>query len=168
MFKNTTCFVLHYQPSLLEFISYRWWFRNLTPVEVGSLSHYAQGFLHPRWLFEILSINSIKSLQHMSTRIVESTRHPLRIHWSRRQTWAKNKPGDVCTKIIACQKAHSSDIVCMTIFHNILQNVDQQQQQQQQTQYLAFWSPRRQLLGQILHFHLNTRGSFIRFHGGYS
>ena len=29
------------------------------PVEVGSLSHYLQGFIHPRWLFGISSINSI-------------------------------------------------------------------------------------------------------------
>ena len=28
------------------------------PVEVGSLSHYLQGFIHPRWLFGISSINS--------------------------------------------------------------------------------------------------------------
>ena len=27
--------------------------RNPAPVEVGSLTHYLQGFLHPRWLFEI-------------------------------------------------------------------------------------------------------------------
>ena len=24
-----------------------------SPVEVGSLSHYLQGFIHPRWLFGI-------------------------------------------------------------------------------------------------------------------
>ena len=37
-----------------------WWFRNPvnSPVEVGSLSHYLQGFIHFRWLFGILSINS--------------------------------------------------------------------------------------------------------------
>ena len=29
------------------------------PVEVGSLSHYLQGFVHPRWLFEISAINSL-------------------------------------------------------------------------------------------------------------
>ena len=32
--------------------------RNPAPVEVGSLSHYFQGFIHPKWLFEISSINS--------------------------------------------------------------------------------------------------------------
>ena len=32
--------------------------RNPAPVEVGSLSHYLQGFIHPRWLFWISSINS--------------------------------------------------------------------------------------------------------------
>ena len=26
---------------------------NPAPVQVGSLSHYSQGFLHPRWLFGI-------------------------------------------------------------------------------------------------------------------
>ena len=35
--------------------------RNPAPVEVGSLSHYLQVFLHPRWLFGIPSINSIKN-----------------------------------------------------------------------------------------------------------
>ena len=29
------------------------------PVEVGSLSHYLQGFIHRRWLFGISSINRI-------------------------------------------------------------------------------------------------------------
>ena len=29
-----------------------------SPVEVGSLSHYLQGFIHARWLFGISSINS--------------------------------------------------------------------------------------------------------------
>ena len=40
------------------------WFRNMahavdgleirgSPVEVGSLSHYLQGFIHPRWVFGI-------------------------------------------------------------------------------------------------------------------
>ena len=33
-----------------------------SPVEVGSLSHYLQGFIHPRWLFGISSINSYVSL----------------------------------------------------------------------------------------------------------
>ena len=29
-----------------------WWFRNLAPVEVGSLSNHLQGFIHPKggWL----------------------------------------------------------------------------------------------------------------------
>ena len=27
-----------------------WWFWNPSPVEVGSLSHYLQDFIHPRWL----------------------------------------------------------------------------------------------------------------------
>ena len=29
---------------------------------IGNLSHYLQGFLHPRWLFGISSINSINQL----------------------------------------------------------------------------------------------------------
>ena len=32
--------------------------RNPAPVEVGSLSHYLQGVIHPRW-YRISSINSI-------------------------------------------------------------------------------------------------------------
>ena len=33
-------------------LPYCWWFRNPvnSPVEVGSLSHYLQGFIHPKWL----------------------------------------------------------------------------------------------------------------------
>ena len=27
--------------------------RNPAPVEVGGVSHYLQGFIHPRWLFRI-------------------------------------------------------------------------------------------------------------------
>ena len=30
-----------------------------SPVEVGSLSHYLQRFMHPRWLFRISSINNM-------------------------------------------------------------------------------------------------------------
>ena len=37
-----------------------------SPVEVGSLSHYLQGFIYPRWLFGTSSINSISSLDHMA------------------------------------------------------------------------------------------------------
>ena len=32
--------------------------RNPAPVEVGSLSHYLHGFIHPRWLFWISFMNS--------------------------------------------------------------------------------------------------------------
>ena len=42
---------------------YCWWFRTPAPVEVGSLSHYLQGFIHPWWLFGISSINSISVFQ---------------------------------------------------------------------------------------------------------
>ena len=36
-------------------MKYGWWFRNPvnSPVEVGSLYHYLQGFIHVRWLFGI-------------------------------------------------------------------------------------------------------------------
>ena len=46
------------QPSI--FRCYCWWFRNPvnSPVEVGSLSHHLQGFIHPRWC-RISSINSM-------------------------------------------------------------------------------------------------------------
>ena len=33
--------------------------RNPAPVEVGSLSHYLQAFMHPRWLFWISSIKTM-------------------------------------------------------------------------------------------------------------
>ena len=32
---------------------------RLSPVEVGSLFHCLQGFIHLRWLFQISSINSM-------------------------------------------------------------------------------------------------------------
>ena len=32
---------------------------NPAPVEVGCLSHYLQGFIHPRWLFGISSIKGM-------------------------------------------------------------------------------------------------------------
>ena len=41
-----------------------WWFKNPvnSPVEVGSLSQYLQGFLHPRWWSpDFWTINSMKS-----------------------------------------------------------------------------------------------------------
>ncbi len=39
-----------------------------SPVDMGSLSNYLQGFIHPRWLFGISSINSIiKTLQQGKT-----------------------------------------------------------------------------------------------------
>ena len=36
---------------------YCWWPKSGQPVEVGSLSHYLQGFVHPRWC-RISAINS--------------------------------------------------------------------------------------------------------------
>ena len=39
--------------------SYCWWLKNSAPVEVGSLSHYLQGFKHPRWC-SISSMNSMR------------------------------------------------------------------------------------------------------------
>ena len=38
-------------------LTYCWWKKSGSPVEVGSLSHYLQGFVHPRWC-RISSINS--------------------------------------------------------------------------------------------------------------
>ena len=42
---------------------YCWWFRNpaFTSWGLVVLSHYLQGFIHPRWLFGISSINSMTS-----------------------------------------------------------------------------------------------------------
>ena len=36
--------------------------RNPAPVEVGSLSHYVQGFIHPRWLFGISEPSTVSVL----------------------------------------------------------------------------------------------------------
>ena len=40
-----------------------WWKESCYPVEVGSLSHYLQGFVHPRRLLGISSINTINIKQ---------------------------------------------------------------------------------------------------------
>ena len=40
--------------------------RNPAPVEGGSLPHYLQGLIHPRWLFGISSINSITHISSIS------------------------------------------------------------------------------------------------------
>ena len=48
--------------------------RNPAPVEVGSLSRYLQGILHPRWC-RISSINSIIDLQLVN---MVPTKSPLR------------------------------------------------------------------------------------------
>ena len=37
----------------------RWWKKHCEPVEVGSLSHYLQSFIHPRWC-RIASIDRSK------------------------------------------------------------------------------------------------------------
>ena len=37
---------------------YCWWLKSSQPVEVGSLSHYVRGFIHPWWC-RISAINSI-------------------------------------------------------------------------------------------------------------
>ena len=36
--------------------------RNPAPVEVGSLSHYLQVFIHPRWLFGISEPSTVALL----------------------------------------------------------------------------------------------------------
>ena len=40
------------------FVSYCWWFRNPANQLIWAISHYLQGFIDPRWLFGISSINS--------------------------------------------------------------------------------------------------------------
>ena len=54
--------------------TYCWWFRYPAPVEVGR-SHYLQGFIHPKWLFGISSINTRNSLRRKkSQRFFPTTR----------------------------------------------------------------------------------------------
>ena len=53
-----------WSPTLRNFKTwYCWWFRNPvnSPVEVDSLSHYLQGFIHPRWLFGISEPSTVSS-----------------------------------------------------------------------------------------------------------
>ena len=45
-------------PKLWVFLSYGWWFRNPANQLIWAISHYLQGFIDPRWLFGISSINS--------------------------------------------------------------------------------------------------------------
>ena len=66
-------------------IKYCWWFRNPASVEVGSLSHYLQGSIHPeRWLgMDFWSINltlvrvAIVTRDQISTWKLQSTRWKL-------------------------------------------------------------------------------------------
>ena len=46
-----------------------------SPVEVGSLSHYLQGFIHPRWLFRISepSINYLNTFDGFSVGAQDNT-----------------------------------------------------------------------------------------------
>ncbi len=59
----------------IESMSYCWWQPEIrrSPVKVGSLCHYLQGFLHPRWC-RMSSINSIYLLiyHHLPSKINHS------------------------------------------------------------------------------------------------
>ena len=48
---------------------------------IGSLSHYLQGFIHPRWLFGISAINST------STQSVSIFQAAMLVYWSDRWAW---------------------------------------------------------------------------------
>ena len=45
-------------------IHYCWWFSHPAPVEVGRLSHYLQGLMHPRWLAGFLSLTVANQKYH--------------------------------------------------------------------------------------------------------
>ena len=59
MFRNgDNCKLLRVEKHVINIYFRNWWSdtvdgRTPAPVEVGSLSHYLQGFIHPRWLFGI-------------------------------------------------------------------------------------------------------------------
>jgi len=48
----------------LELCNYCWWQPEIrqSPVEVGSLSHYLQGFIHSNWLAGFLSSTVVRGL----------------------------------------------------------------------------------------------------------
>ena len=57
---------------------YCWWFRIPAPGEGGSLSHYLQGFIHPRWC-RIAFSNSISLMEsHVSENSIAVATHLMR------------------------------------------------------------------------------------------
>ena len=50
-------FVYVFESSIIDL--YCWWKKTSKPIQVGSLSHYFQGFVHPRWLFGISEPSTI-------------------------------------------------------------------------------------------------------------
>ena len=53
--------VKHTQGTYDDVRWYFWWFRNPANQFIGSLSHYLQGFIHPRWLFGISEPSRVSS-----------------------------------------------------------------------------------------------------------
>ena len=49
---------------------------RLSPVEVGSLSHYLQGFIHPSWLFGISEPSTVWLQRHMDLPTKKKTGAP--------------------------------------------------------------------------------------------
>ena len=55
---------------------YCWWLKSCTPVEVGSLSHYLQGFIHPKWLAGFFPISSTPFAPSMKQNLESFTLEP--------------------------------------------------------------------------------------------
>ena len=49
-----------------------------SPVEVGSLSHYLQGFIYPKWLFGISAINSTTLMASVYGKLVGIYSSPMK------------------------------------------------------------------------------------------
>ena len=73
--------------------------QNPAPVEVGSFSHYLQGFIHPRWLFGISSTNSMLNIRKCHSLSHESRGENLQL-----VGWCENHHWTLVTLAVSCDQ----------------------------------------------------------------
>ena len=106
--------------------TYCWWFRNPAPVEVGSLSHYLRGFVHPRWWSpDFWTINTMWRLEIDLIIGCFSPRIPLttRIVIFLRSGIPRKKPW-FATGILG--GGHTQDIHCINLYSTVTQSICRQ------------------------------------------
>ena len=73
--------------------TYCWWKKSCTSW-IGSLSHYLHGFIHPRWLFGISSINSSSCTR--ATFLPDPVHSPDKLHGDVGETFLMMIPKKRC------------------------------------------------------------------------